>query len=451
MLEKPRNLPLLLQELKEKVGEFPNDLSLLYKIGRFQARNNDWKEAATAYKKILEIDSRQTPALIELGVALSRLGKTEEARFQLERAMEVSPNSPGVFLAFAAWFEATGNVEQQIVFLQRAATLCPEKPEIRIKIAEIFIKFHDNKRAIEQYEALVQVNPNLEAARFSLGVLFMKEGRSEDAATQFQKVIEKNPSSRDAYLNLALCLYREGKYFAAIPYFVFALKGMKKHFKGRMLLAKCYEKINDWDRALVILEKLAEEVDTDQEINQSLAEIYEKSNEIDSAAEMWGKIRKAFPQRADYFLKHARLLFLLGKHQATEDCLKEMFLRHPGNIEGHELLGDVLFSSGRYIDSLNEYRKTVMSNENYLNGWTGIARAYRILKEKSEEYKAIHKILILNPGDPEFLFRSAQLEKELKLPTSLERFRQVVNLCPGTKYAQEAEYYIRHAGKNCLS
>ena len=85
-----------------------------------------------------------------------------------------------------------------------------------------------------------------------------------------------------------------------------------------------------------------------------------------------------------------------------------------------------------------------MLNENCAEVFVGLASAYAALNEAAEEQKALQRVIELGKETPEVLLRLGQLERQLKLPASLDRFRRITELSPESNIAREAEYYIRH-------
>ncbi|MFZ2960366.1 MAG: tetratricopeptide repeat protein [Candidatus Ozemobacteraceae bacterium] len=468
MLDGPRTFPVLLRDLEERCEACPNDLSLLLKLGRLHARNGSWAEAARVYRRLLSADPQSVIGLIEMGVSLSRLGRTDEARFHLERAQEVSPNSPAVFMAFAAWHEACGDVEGHVTFLQRAAAadsasasvsaaatgsasaagtpasgVC--RPEIRLKLADVLRRHGDFAGAIVQYRKILESHAHLETARFGLATLLIKRDELNEAIAHLNFIVTQNPSAHDAHLNLALCLFRQKKYQLAIPSFLWALKGLKNHPQGQFLLARCYEKLGDIDHALVILEKLFDERPDSIEIGCALGDLFERAGEPDSARDVFARLAGRHQDRPDLAIRNARFLMQGKRYQAAADILAALFVRHPGHLDGHRLLADNFAAWGKIKEALDEYKKTLLVNESYCPGWLGAAAMYRQMDDPREEYRCLQKALVLESEDVEILFRLGELERRLKLPTSLERFRRVVQLSPDSGCGSEAAYYLRHA------
>lgn len=63
-------------------------------LGRIQARRGQWAGAVAAFAKAVALRPTHAPYLNDLGFALLKAGRTEEARFRLRQAAELAPEDP---------------------------------------------------------------------------------------------------------------------------------------------------------------------------------------------------------------------------------------------------------------------------------------------------------------------------------------------------------------------
>ena len=446
-LDAPKGLSKLLSEFEEKSASNPSDAALVLKLGRLYIKNGSFDEAIRVYQRLLINDQGNITALLEMGLCYARLQQYAEARFNLEKALDLQPNSSSVFLAFSKLHEMMGNTEQQGAFLLRAAKAAPGRPEIRLQLAELMRRHGDLASAAKQYEAVLVINPDNETARFSLGTIFMRQNQLNEAMGHFRHIIARNPSAHDAHLNLAQCLYRQEKYGFAIPVFQAALRGYREHPQAQFLLSQCFFHLGDWDRALVIMEKLVEKFPDDVQVLMALGELYLKTNELDCARDVFFRLRKKFPERSEFAVKLAKILLGLKRYQESTNILQELFVSHPGHIDGHRLLGDLHLERKQYKDALDEYKKTLLINESYLPGYLGVAKVCAQLGDKRQEYAALQKAAAVQPRDLDILLRLGQLERDLGLPASFERFKAILAIAPQSTQGKEADYYLRYPAK----
>ncbi len=443
--EAPRDLQFVIRALETQACADDPAPETLLKLIRLHQRNGAHDEAVPLLRRLLAKDPANVTSLVDLGLCLAHCRQFEEARFTLERALELDPRNEGVFVAFARLAFMEGNAEGQVLNLQRAVSIAPKRTDIRLALGEVLRRHGEFGAAQAQYESLLQIDPGHEAGRFALGTIIMRRGDLSGAAENFRRVVMINPSAFDAHLNLAQCYFHQKKYAMAIPPLVTTLKGMKNNPRALFLLAHCYANIGDWDRALVTIEKLSEIEPDNLKVTKTLADLYDKAGELDSAREVYRKLARRFPEIDSYTMAHADLLRRLRRHSDSLAVLEVLFKEHPGHIDGHRLYGEVLFEMGRPKAALEEFRKVLLVNDEFIPSFRGIARVMRTLGNKREEYDALARIVSLKKHTTEELFRLGLLERELNLPTSLERFRQVVEQEPDSSWGREASYFLRHS------
>ncbi|MDN5279975.1 MAG: hypothetical protein PWR01_3940 [Clostridiales bacterium] len=444
MLEAPRNMLGLLVQLEDKARENPDDIQLMLRLARLYLKNGAGDDSVRIYQQILKTEPENASALVELANCHIRQRQFEEASFLLERAQEIKPGLYSIFLTFAKLHEAQGNVENQVSFMMRAANAAPEKTEIRLALAEMLKRYGDFSGATGQYRILLEQKPDLEAALFALGTMMMKRNELNEAMKCFRKILDKNPGAFDAHFNLANCLFRQRKFKMAINHFRIA--GRKQNLVERSLYlsAQSFFQLKDFDRAIVAMEKLVLLDENNISYQKSLAEIYFAAGELDLSRDVYRQLAKIAPERPEFQIKFAEMLVLLEDYSRAEKALDTLFRIHPGHLDGHRILGEIYQRKGLYKAAVEEFKRTLMLNENHTQAYLGMAKVYAETGELQKEHDCLQRAVELGVENPELLLKLGQIENRLKLPASLDRFRRVTELAPDSDCALEAEYYLKH-------
>ncbi|MGM0598182.1 MAG: tetratricopeptide repeat protein [Candidatus Rifleibacteriota bacterium] len=444
MLQAPKNLHAFLLNLEKQAEENPDDLKLLLRLARLYQKNGATDDAIKTYRRILNREPENALYMAELAACHIKKNKFSEAEFLLERAQEVKPGYYAIFLTFAALYEARGITDKQVGFMMRAANAAPEKFSIRLALADLLKRYGDGSGACNQYQLILETNPDLEAALFGLGTLLMKRNELNEAMVLFRKIIQNNPGAFDAHFNLASCLFRQNKFTMAINYFQMSCRSKKLFEKSLYLSAQCYFKLNDFDRAIVTMERLVLLKENDISYNKSLAEIYKAAGEYDLARDSYKFLSKIAPQRPEFMVNYAEMLVTLKDFSRATKALDGLFRAHPGHLEGHRLLGEIYLNNHQFKAAIEEFKRTLMINENHVKAYLGLEKVYEKTSDLQNQYEALKKAIELGTESQELLLKLGQLENKLKLPTSLDRFRKVTQLDPNSDYALEAEYYLKH-------
>jgi len=163
--------------------------------------------AIDALKMAIKFDPQYVPAFVNLGVALSENGRTEEAISVFGRAAALRPG----------WDEPRRQME---IARSRAGTL----PRERLALAEVmdarlcialsgaFTHLHRYEDAIAAARRASELRPEMSDPHINLGWLYSLVGRLDDAAAACERAIELNPGDAPAYLNLGVIRLSQGDF-----------------------------------------------------------------------------------------------------------------------------------------------------------------------------------------------------------------------------------------------
>lgn len=162
-------------------------------------RDNEYKEAAEIYGKILEnidVTNKASWAIyFGRGMCLERIGKWKIAEADFIKALELSPHQPEVvnYLAYS-WIEHNENLEQARNMLLRAASNRPEDPQILDSAGWALYKMQDYENALLFLEKSTQIMPQDAVINDHLGDIYWMLGRKYEARYQWQRAIKYGPA-----------------------------------------------------------------------------------------------------------------------------------------------------------------------------------------------------------------------------------------------------------------
>lgn len=84
--------------------------------------------------------------------------------------------------------------------------------------------------------------------------------------------------------------------------------------------------------------------------------------------------------------------------QAEKSCVKALEL-DPDLVEGHIALGDLYRKTGRYPESIAEYRLALQNDNRRATAWRGLGQALAELERDSEAEDALSRAVELDPND----------------------------------------------------
>ena len=129
------------------------------------------------------------PILYNLGMALSDVGRLEEAERHLRRALEIEPKFTNARVALGVALQRRGNAAEAISTLEDAVDKDPTNPWAHRNLAACFANTGRMREAIEQFRCATQLNPQDQANWLGLaqGLASMRE--SEEADKAYRQVL----------------------------------------------------------------------------------------------------------------------------------------------------------------------------------------------------------------------------------------------------------------------
>jgi Flp pilus assembly protein TadD len=134
----------------------------------FLARR-EYMDAANAYQLSVQSDNASESVYYNLGIALGKLGRIDEATNAYAQALKIAP----------------------------------DYAEVHNNLGNLLLRKGDLDGAARHFREVTKINPELAAGYNNLGITLARQSRHEDAAAQFRKAIELDPKYLEARFNLA--------------------------------------------------------------------------------------------------------------------------------------------------------------------------------------------------------------------------------------------------------
>jgi tetratricopeptide (TPR) repeat protein len=223
-------------------------------LGGALTREGRLDEAITHLEEARRIRPDHAPALSNLGVALQGKGRIGEAIVLYREALKVNPSHVEAWLNLGNALGKTGDVDGAIVAFREAERLEPDepaiggliraalevqrrqaaRPSVPAKVApearasfERANELRDGGRldeAAAAYREAIRIDPGFAEARNNLGSVLGRQGRAAEAVEEISKAIEIAPDLSAAHNNLAIVLAMQGDTEQAARHFAQVLR-----------------------------------------------------------------------------------------------------------------------------------------------------------------------------------------------------------------------------------
>jgi len=203
--------------------------SVVYqKIGSIHAELVESDEAASAYKRALELTPDSVDARLGLGGVYLQLGRSEDALNEYNRALATDPRSVAAHFRVADANLRLGRFPEASAAAARVLALDPGHRKAHYVLATALLRMdtkEEGERELELYRKL-EAEARSEADRDRNIVVVNRdaatkllEGRAEEAVEGFRKAIETSRDAVASYLNLGTAQSRLGQHKAAAATF----------------------------------------------------------------------------------------------------------------------------------------------------------------------------------------------------------------------------------------
>lgn len=340
---------------------------------------------------------------------------------QVGRVSEEEVNLEKVFID-ASREKLLGNYDNAIALLKEVLKKDPKNAAAAFELARAYEATGDDEKAIKSAQDAIEWGPqNAWYGKF-LADLYQKLNRNEEAAKVYERIVELEPYDEFNYFRWAYFLVRADEINDALR--VYDLLEKRVGVNEEIIRRKhsLYLGIGDNKKAARELERLIGAFPTDMEYRHLLAGFYQQVGDEEKAVEVFREILSLDPHNAkaqlalaggsgkpngevafleslkpvfrqpevDIDLKIGQLMPFIQRVADTGDrelaaaafelstILEEA---HPAEAKAYSASGDLLYYSGKRVEALKKYQKTLELDDTVFPVWE---QAMHIYKEERQ-------------------------------------------------------------------
>lgn len=154
-----------------------------------------------------------------LGSALVKQGKMQEAIENYRHALRVQPNYSMPHYTLGEIFAKQGNLADAVFHYQEAVRIDPDFAEAHNNLGSLLSRQGDFDRAIQHYRLALKLNPGYAQVPFNLARTLVQQNQLDEAIVYFQQALRIKPDFVEAHNDLGSALARRGQLGEAIEHF----------------------------------------------------------------------------------------------------------------------------------------------------------------------------------------------------------------------------------------
>ncbi|HET6488471.1 MAG TPA: tetratricopeptide repeat protein, partial [Syntrophales bacterium] len=178
-----------------------------------------WQNSVILFEHALAVTSGNYLAHANLGVALNRMGRGQEAASHYLEAIRINPNYSSPHYNLANYYAARGDKEQAYRHYQEAVRIRPDYANAYNNLGVLLASQGRFEEAASQYEKALRIEPANAGFHYNCGVALANQGRLSEAAAQFRDALVLRPNYAEAHNDLGKVLMTEGRPEEAASHF----------------------------------------------------------------------------------------------------------------------------------------------------------------------------------------------------------------------------------------
>lgn len=323
-------------------------------IEAFQSGN--MQSAETILKRLIQVDSKNIPALHILGLIRASQDNHIEAVKFLKKAATLEPSDPSLQYNLAKALSNTGNEKEALIHHQRAVKFMPQNPEAWLNYGKSLLALQRNEEAINTLNKALQINAQYPEALLNKAIAFRNLQKEEEALALIDQALIQNTTFYEGWLNKAISLRALKRFDESLACFDQAIK-INPHKKDAWLsVGDTLLNTGRLKEALSCYNKLIELDPNSSEGHFHRGMVLQKSGKLSEALECYETAIIYDSTSLDAHVGKSLVLIELKRHEDALICIDKRITIDRNKVEAYLDKGSVLEGLYRYPEAKSCYQ-----------------------------------------------------------------------------------------------
>jgi tetratricopeptide (TPR) repeat protein len=209
---------------KDCVEKSPKKARPHNNLGNALKRQGRINEAVHHFSESLRLDPDYAKAHNNLGNALKSQGKLKEAMSHYLEALRIKPDYGDAHYNLGNAFKKLGKLEEAIDHYLEALRIKPHYAEVHNNLGNVMAMQGKMAEAIDHFSEALRIKPDFPLAHSNLGNALLSQGDLKEAISHYLESLRIRPDDAKAHFNLGVALARQGRLEEAITHYSEALR-----------------------------------------------------------------------------------------------------------------------------------------------------------------------------------------------------------------------------------
>jgi tetratricopeptide (TPR) repeat protein len=217
-------------------------------------RNRDYRSAVAMWSNVVAQHPDNARAQNDLGIALRRAGRVEEAIECYRRAIDVDPEGEAGWSNLGKALAQLGRYDEAIEPYEHSLAIDPDHALVWNSYGVALQRLGRLDEAMQAFRRSLEADDTLALPHRNLATILTNRGRIDEAIAELRRSLELDPNDHEAHYMLASLLEQQGEYHEAIDHYQKALRLKRDYADAGCNLGNVYFKLGDLDRAMAMYE-----------------------------------------------------------------------------------------------------------------------------------------------------------------------------------------------------
>jgi tetratricopeptide (TPR) repeat protein len=345
---------LLDSKQKSKNSTQAETMEELYLQGLLLYEAEEWDAALEIFDRCLQ-QSPQNETWNNRGIALSELGRFDEAIASYDQAIELKPNRDEVWYNRGIALFGLGRFDAAIASFDKAIELKPNQDKAWDYRGSALSELGRFDEAIISYDKAIEFNPNKHEAWYNRGNTLYELGRFDEAIASYDKAIEFKPGVK-AWYSRGNALFGLGRYEEAIASFDKAIEFNPDKHEAWYNRGVALSELGRFDEAIASYDKAIEFQPDADAVWYNRGNALKELGRYEEAIASYDKAIEFQPDADDAWHNRGIAFYKSGKYQDALDAFQQAIKIEPDRYEVWHDRGLVFFQLGNYTEAIKAWR-----------------------------------------------------------------------------------------------
>lgn len=287
------------------------------------------RRAVKEFEKLLEIDPKDTDALLELSSFYRMVEESEKAEQTLKRLLDIEPDSVEALTNLSHLYLGMGNTDAAIEALEKIKASGVADRRALATLGRAYENAGRHREAVEIFEKVVTMGGDTSALRHSLANNLVLSGQYDKALKAYEKLVSEEPRDPELQLRLSQIYRQKRRFEKAWDHLRRAAELAPDSLEVKYNSVLLYESEGKEDQAIEEMEKLLAETEkksyTQREKRsrtiflEQLGMLYRRQEKAPRATEVFEAMAKLDPDSRPRALVH-----IIETHRLIRDFDKAL-------------------------------------------------------------------------------------------------------------------------------